>query len=70
MQTNFTKKIKSKSSKKITKEIWDTFNSEINNGVKKLECVYSEQELKTREKCDLCDSAVAYGDDRFLTCTI
>ena len=69
MQSNFTKKKKGKSSKKITKKLWDTFNSEVKEDDKKLECVYSEQVLTTREKCDLCNSAVAYGEDRFLTCT-
>ena len=69
MQGNFTKKKKDKSSKKITKKLWDTFNSEVKEDDKRLECVYSEQVLKTREKCDLCNSAVAYGEDRFLTCT-
>ena len=29
MQSNFTKKKKDKSSKKITKKLWDTFNSEV-----------------------------------------
>ena len=69
MQSNFTKKKKDKSSKKITKKLWDTFNSEVKEDDKKLECVYSEQVLRTREKCDLCNSVVAYGEDRFLTCT-
>ena len=69
MQSNFTKKKKDKSSKKITKKLWDIFNSEVKEDDKKLECVYSEQVLKTREKCDLCNSDVAYGEDRFLTCT-
>ena len=69
MLGNFTKKKKEKSSKKITKELWDTFNAEMKEDDKKLECVYSEQVLTTRETCDLCNSAVAYGEDRFLTCT-
>ena len=57
MQSNFTKKkAKKKKSKRVTKALWETFNTEIKEDSKKLECVYSEQELKTREFCDLCNS--------------
>ena len=69
MQSNFTKKKSKRKSKKVTKDLWETFTTEIKEDSKKLECVYSEQELKTREFCDLCNSVVNYGDDRFLTCT-
>jgi len=69
MQSNFTKKKSKKKSKKVTQALWETFNTEIKDDDKKLECVYSEQELKTREFCDLCNSMVSYGEDKFLTCT-
>ena len=47
MQSNFTKKkAKKKKSKRVTKALWETFNTEIKEDSKKLECVYSEQELK------------------------
>ena len=67
MQAKFTKKKRKKHG--VDKRLWDTFNEEINPGSKKLECLYSEQKLETRQNCDLCESPVSYGDDRFLTCT-
>jgi len=69
MPVKFTKKKKTIKSKKITQKLWDTFNNECESDEKKLECLYSEQKLETRHKCDLCNSAVAYGEDKFLTCT-
>ena len=67
MQSKLTKKNKCKISRDAKQQIWDTFNQEYEID-KKLECVYSEQKLETREICDLCNSQVAYGEDKFLTC--
>jgi transcription initiation factor TFIIB len=51
------------------KELWSTFDSEINGGEKKepLECMY--RACGDREKCDLCESNLAFSDEGFLTCT-
>jgi len=68
MQSKLTKKKKSRLSHGAKKQIWDTFNKECETD-KKVECVYSEQILETRNNCDLCNSPVAYGEDKFLTCT-
>jgi len=49
------------------KKMWSLFNKEITDG-KKLECLYSKSDKKTREKCELCDSAVHYSEEKFLVC--
>lgn len=67
MNTKQTQKKHVKKSKKEMKALWDSFDNEVDS--KKVECLYSEQVLKTREKCDLCNSSVSIGEDRFLVCT-
>jgi len=67
MNTHQTYKKKSKKSKHDIAKLWSTFNSECSN--KKVECIYSEQNLSTRTNCDLCSSSVSYGEDKFLICT-
>ena len=69
MQPNFTQKKKVGKSKKTVQKLWAAFDEECCPTTKSLECLYSEQALETRERCDLCNSAVAYGEDKFLTCT-
>ena len=64
----YTKRKKSKrNTKKIIKKLWEAFGSD--NISKQLELHYSKQEQKSREKCDLCDSAVAYVQNKLLACT-
>ena len=71
MHSKITKKKKTRKTKKDIKKLWDTFDDEldIENKSKQLECLYTEQNLKTREYCDICNSRVAWGEDKFLTCT-
>ena len=70
MHSKITKKKKTHKSKQDIRKLWDTFDDEFNiqNKSKQLECLYSEQNLKTRENCDICNSKVAWGEDKFLTC--
>lgn len=52
------------------KELWNIFDSEINNNNNSnnnLECIY--RECGTREFCDYCESNLAFSDEGFLTCT-
>jgi len=53
------------------KELWNIFDSEINDPSKNknnnLECIY--RECGTREFCDYCESILAFSDEGFLTCT-
>jgi transcription initiation factor TFIIB len=56
-------------SKRDLKKIWDAFDNESISTTSKLELHYSKQEQKQREKCDLCDSSVAYMENKLLTCT-
>jgi transcription initiation factor TFIIB len=51
------------------KELWSTFDSEVNGSIKEepLECIY--RACGDREKCDLCDFSLAFSDEGFLTCT-
>jgi len=51
-------------------ELWNIFDSEIENGLKSttpLECIY--RACGNREKCDTCDFMLAFSDEGFLTCT-
>ena len=59
---------KKKKSKKSLKKLWNAFES-VENKEKKLELLYESQNLRQREKCDLCNSAVAYTQQKLLTCT-
>ena len=58
---------KKKKSKKSLKKLWNAFES-VENKEKKLELLYESQNLRQREKCDLCNSAVAYTQQKLLTC--
>ena len=51
------------------KKLWDAFSDEGMDTSKKLELHYSKQTQEQREKCDLCDSVVAYMENKLLTCT-
>jgi transcription initiation factor TFIIB len=68
MISNTTHKKKDKKSKKHMQDLWKTFNNEVATK-EKIECLYSEQKLENRTNCDLCNSQVAIGDDKFLVCT-
>ena len=59
---------KKKKSKKSLKKLWNAFES-VENKEKKLELLYESQNLRQRERCDLCNSAVAYTQQKLLTCT-
>ena len=49
-------------------ELWNIFDSEIDNEQKKpLECIY--RECGDREKCERCEHSLAFSDEGFLTCT-
>ena len=59
---------KKKKSKKSLKKLWNAFES-VENKEKKLELLYESQNLRQRERCDLCNSTVAYTQQKLLTCT-
>ena len=59
---------KKKKSKKSLKKLWNAFES-VENKEKKLELLYESQNLRQRERCDLCNSAVAYTQQKLLTCS-
>jgi len=53
---------------KSNANMWKLFDDEV--GTKNnLECLYSTQKISNREKCDLCDTKVNYGENGYLTCT-
>jgi transcription initiation factor TFIIB len=61
---------KRKTDNKETAKLWNIFNSEVINEEKKLvplECMY--RSYSDREKCDRCESNLAFSDEGFLTCT-
>jgi len=60
---------RNKSSFTNKKELWATFETEINGSIKEepLECIY--RACGDREKCDLCEYSLAFSDEGFLTCT-
>jgi len=68
-------KERSKKNKPITtitnkKELWNVFDNEINGTTSKeqpLECIY--RACGDREKCELCESSLAFSEEGFLTCT-
>ena len=66
-KTNQTKRKPKK--KKNLKKLWSAFDNEELGITKKLELHYSQQEQKQRDACDLCQSAVAYTQNKLLTCT-
>ena len=66
-KTNQTKRKPKK--KKNLKKLWGAFDNEELGITKQLELHYSQQEQKQRDSCDLCNSAVAYTQNKLLTCT-
>ena len=62
---NTTKKVKVKKNKA---DIWKQFDDEITKK-ENLECVYSEQDIGERERCEICDSKLFIGDEKYLTCS-
>ena len=51
-------------------ELWNIFETEVKNPDKQkdpLECLY--RAIKNRENCEMCQSALVYSDEGFLTCT-
>ena len=66
MTTDKSKRRKNHSVNKT--ELWNIFDSEIDNEQKKpLECIY--RECGDREKCERCEYSLAFSDEGFLTCT-
>ena len=49
------------------KQLWNVFDAEVLGDKPPLECIYRES--RDREQCDQCDSALAFSDEGFLTCT-
>jgi len=72
IQTNEkSKKIRNHTTNKKTKtELWNIFDTEISttDNKDKLECLYRACGSGNREKCDACDSSLAFSDEGFLTC--
>jgi transcription initiation factor TFIIB len=66
-----TKKVSlSKSEKLSRQELWSLFNKEIKGESNPpMECVYSATADSKREKCEMCESNLAFSEDNFLTCT-
>jgi transcription initiation factor TFIIB len=65
IQKNTTKKNR-KNSKNT--DLWNQFDCEINKK-NNLECLYSEQKIGTRDKCENCNSNLYIGEDKYLTCS-
>ena len=61
-----TKKVKNRKINK--KALWKQFDDEFNTE-ENLECVYSKQKVENRERCEVCDSVLQIGEDRFRTCS-
>ena len=60
-------KKKKRGANKSNANMWKLFDDEV-GGKKNLECLYSTQKISNREKCDLCDTKVNYGENGYLTC--
>jgi len=52
-----------------SRKLWKIFDTEVGDDHNKIECLYSDSSMLLRETCDVCAHNVAYGEDRFLTCT-
>ena len=48
-------------------ELWNIFDDQINKPSTPLECIY--RACGDREKCERCDSGLAFSEEGFLTCT-
>ena len=69
MNTSTEKSKKNKPSHINKAELWNIFDSEVENDQKSktpLECIY--RACGNREKCDSCDSILAFSDEGYLTC--
>ena len=62
-----TKKIK-KCNRQRNKNLWNQFDIAIETKPKNVECIYSNL-LRERDCCDVCNSALAVGEEGFHTCT-
>lgn len=68
--SNDNKSKKNKNNYINKKELWNIFDSEIENNNKPkipLECIYRSN--GNRENCEYCESMLAFSDEGFLTCT-
>lgn len=67
---NNVKKTKRKERKRTKiKNLWKNFDDENIDKTKKLELVYDNQQVLSRERCEMCKSALAYVENKLLTCT-
>jgi transcription initiation factor TFIIB len=57
----------SKSSKELKANLWLQFNQEVKPAIQPMECIYST--TSNREQCEMCNSALAFSEEGFLTCT-
>ena len=51
------------------KELWSQFDIEVGESTSSIECLYSQEKMELREKCDLCGAAVQFSEEHFLVCT-
>ena len=66
---NKDKTLKKKNSNTNKSNLWNIFDSEIENPHKQqipLECIYGSG---NRENCERCEFSLAFSDEGFLTCT-
>jgi transcription initiation factor TFIIIB Brf1 subunit/transcription initiation factor TFIIB len=67
LTTKENNKSKKSNKPKINKsELWKIFEQELGDKKEPLECIY--RECGNREKCDHCDSMLAFSEEGFLTC--
>ena len=59
---------KKKKNKKKIDNLWIKFDNEKLNETKKLELLYTQSNLRQRDICDLCQSTVAYLENKLLNC--
>ena len=50
-------------------ELWKLFDEEYICEDDKIECLYTNNKINTNEYCENCNSALAFNEDNFLTCT-
>tara|TARA_B110000046_G_scaffold94978_1_gene102722 strand:- start:850 stop:1917 length:1068 start_codon:yes stop_codon:yes gene_type:complete len=62
------KRTKKQHNKKTKDNLWSLFDDNIDNK-EELMCLYTNAEVGERDSCDICNSLLAYDDDRFKTCT-
>ena len=66
---NNSKQTKRKRKKVKINDLWKSFDNENVDSSKKLELVYDNQKVSMRENCELCNSPLAYVENKLLTCT-